>query len=261
MRVARQRVSHSLSAASVWQRQAAQSSAVALPQIMHHWAPVAPVSCTTAGSGNQLGCSRLNGRLATLTQLHRLMSTAAAPGNAAATLATPAASTESTADSAPASSLSAEEQAQREWKPEDPPVYPPPSLLVRVLSTLALLPIAFLVYDGVGSFASVRGSSMQPTLNPGAIPGQPFSPVRATDDVVFVNKIGKGRYNYKRGEVVVLTSPRNPKIQTVKRLMGLEGDWVQDPDDPDRWVSEHSAQRGELEARPRCGLLLQLAAG
>ena len=258
MRVARQRVSHSLSAASVWQRQAAHSSAVALPQIMHHWTPVAPVSCTTTGSVSQLGCSRL--RLGTLTQLHRLMSTAAAFGNAAATPATPAASAESTADSASASSLSAEEQAQRDWKPEDPPVYPPPSLLVRVLSTLALLPIAFLVYDGVGSFASVRGSSMQPTLNPGAIPGQPFSPVRATDDVVFVNKLGKGRYNYQRGEVVVLTSPRNPKIQTVKRLMGLEGDWVQDPDDPDRWVSEHSSQRDDLKARPRCGLLLQLAA-
>lgn len=115
-----------------------------------------------------------------------------------------------------------------------PPPYPPPSLLVRMLSTLALLPIVYLIHDNVASLSSVRGTSMQPTLNPTAVLGHPEA---STADVVLVWKWGRNRYRYRRGEVVVAISPSNPRAQTCKRLIAIEGDWVRHPHEVHAWTT------------------------
>lgn len=100
---------------------------------------------------------------------------------------------------------------------------PPSSLFGRVLSALVLVPIFYLVNDQFFGISTVQGSSMSPTLNPGAVPGQPWA---STRDVVLVWKFGRNRFAYRRGEVVVLTSPSNPRLRTTKRLIGLERDWI-----------------------------------
>ena len=56
------------------------------------------------------------------------------------------------------------------------------------------------VFELIGSVHLVNGSSMQPVLNPG--------PER---DFVFVKRWDAKRFEFQRGEIVCLTSPRNPK--------------------------------------------------
>ena len=58
---------------------------------------------------------------------------------------------------------------------------------------------------------------LQPTLNPGD---------GATNDVCLSEKLSIKLYRYARGSVVVLRSPSEPHRLLVKRLIGLEGDWV-----------------------------------
>jgi len=71
------------------------------------------------------------------------------------------------------------------------------------------------VFELIGSVHLVNGSSMQPVLNPG--------PER---DFVFVKRWDAKRFEFQRGEIVCLTSPRNPKQVLIKRIIGLEGDIV-----------------------------------
>ena len=61
---------------------------------------------------------------------------------------------------------------------------------------------------------------MQPTLNP-MVDGKP------RHEWVFVNKLGVKRYEFRRGDVVILKSPIEPKRYLVKRIVGLPGDWIQ----------------------------------
>ena len=51
--------------------------------------------------------------------------------------------------------------------------------------------------EEVGCIASVEGGSMQPTLNP-VVDGKP------RHEWVWVNKLGCKRFEYKRGDVVML---------------------------------------------------------
>lgn len=60
---------------------------------------------------------------------------------------------------------------------------------------------------------------LQPTLNPG---GGGFG----TNDLCLSEKLSIKLYSYTRGSVVVLRSPTEPHRLLVKRLVGLEGDWV-----------------------------------
>lgn len=59
---------------------------------------------------------------------------------------------------------------------------------------------------------------MQPTLNPEAIEGR--------GDLVVVDKLTGLLCSYSRGDVIVLKSPKRPKERIVKRLIGIEGDWL-----------------------------------
>ncbi|KAK3143125.1 hypothetical protein QOZ80_4BG0358710 [Eleusine coracana subsp. coracana] len=47
---------------------------------------------------------------------------------------------------------------------------------------------------------------------------------------VLVEKLSLDRYNFSRGDVVVLRSPSDHRDLNVKRLIALPGDWIQVPE-------------------------------
>ncbi|GAQ83286.1 mitochondrial inner membrane protease subunit 2 [Klebsormidium nitens] len=65
---------------------------------------------------------------------------------------------------------------------------------------------------------------MQPTLNP---------PDRTFEDRILLDKLSVWGYKYRRGDVVVLRAPDRPNEFLVKRLIGLQGDWVSNPETQD----------------------------
>ena len=71
-------------------------------------------------------------------------------------------------------------------------------ILIRSAGIAGSIGLTF--FELVGSVHLVNGSSMQPVLNPGA-----------ERDFVFVKRWDAKRFNFQRGEIVCLTSPRNPK--------------------------------------------------
>lgn len=77
--------------------------------------------------------------------------------------------------------------------------------------------LGFTFCDLVGSVARVDGVSMQPTLNPAS---------ERPRDWIFVNTWNSRFYEYSRGEVVCLYSPREPKQRLIKRVIAFEGDVV-----------------------------------
>ncbi|KAH9899761.1 LexA/Signal peptidase [Cubamyces lactineus] len=85
------------------------------------------------------------------------------------------------------------------------------------LSVLVWLPLASAVIEYGLSVKTVRGRSMQPTLNPDDSPWK--------DIVLFDTFAIKFRHDYKRGDVVALKSPVDSKL-IVKRIIALEGDTV-----------------------------------
>ena len=88
--------------------------------------------------------------------------------------------------------------------------------LVRPLSaSLASFFITLTVCDKLITVAAVSGESMCPTLNPLE---------RRFSDLVVVKKSGLG--SLKKGDLVTLKSPRDPKEILVKRVKGVEGDFV-----------------------------------
>lgn len=92
------------------------------------------------------------------------------------------------------------------------------------MSRLRIVKVAFLVtpviitiYDQIGYVGIVRGCSMQPTLNP--------ANSRWTD-LVLVDRLSIKWAPASRGEVVVLTCPRDPQTSCVKRVVAVEGDFI-----------------------------------
>lgn len=79
------------------------------------------------------------------------------------------------------------------------------------------VPLGVTFVDCVGYIAKVDGVSMQPSLNP-----DPY----ASSDFVFLSRWSWRKFNYSRGDVVSLTSPKNPNQAIIKRVIGLEGDRV-----------------------------------
>lgn len=61
---------------------------------------------------------------------------------------------------------------------------------------------------------------MQPTFNP----GHASAPLH--HDVVLLDRWSVALNLYRRGDVVTLWSPQNPKLLTTKRIIALEGDLV-----------------------------------
>lgn len=84
------------------------------------------------------------------------------------------------------------------------------------------LPVGVTVNALFVSAATVKGRSMQPTLNGGMTQND----VR---DRVLLDKFSvQLRHRFTRGDVVVLASPEVPGEFLIKRLIALEGDFVVD---------------------------------
>ncbi|KAF6998161.1 hypothetical protein CFC21_014304 [Triticum aestivum] len=78
--------------------------------------------------------------------------------------------------------------------------------------------IGITVSDRYFSVAAVHGGSMRPTFD-GTTGGREYAVVKRSP-----------LYDYSRGEVVVFVSPADHRSRTIKRLIGLPGDWVSVPD-------------------------------
>lgn len=63
----------------------------------------------------------------------------------------------------------------------------------------------------------VSGVSMQPALNPNS---------SNTEDYVFLSKWAMKNMYVKRGDIISLISPKNPKQKLIKRVVGLQGDEI-----------------------------------
>ncbi|KPI99065.1 PREDICTED: mitochondrial inner membrane protease subunit 2 [Papilio xuthus] len=83
-------------------------------------------------------------------------------------------------------------------------------------SILFGIPIGVTFLDTVGYVAKVEGISMQPALNPES----------TNTDYVFLSRWAIRDYKIERGDVISLTSPKNPKQKIIKRVVGLQGDVV-----------------------------------
>ncbi|XP_026167513.1 mitochondrial inner membrane protease subunit 2 isoform X3 [Mastacembelus armatus] len=79
------------------------------------------------------------------------------------------------------------------------------------------VPVTVTVLDRVACVARVEGASMQPFLNPEGGSGC---------DVVLLNRWTVRNYQVQRGDVVSIMSPRNPQQKIIKRVIGLEGDFI-----------------------------------
>ncbi|KAG8232391.1 hypothetical protein J437_LFUL012534 [Ladona fulva] len=84
-------------------------------------------------------------------------------------------------------------------------------------SLLVGVPIGVTFFDTVGYVARVDGVSMQPSLNPDTV----------NQDYVFLNRWAVRFYQVSRGEIISLTSPKDPGQMIIKRLVGIEGDVIQ----------------------------------
>lgn len=113
---------------------------------------------------------------------------------------------------------------------------------VAVISAGATL----FVVNELGLIAKVEGCSMQPTFNPNC--GQKNQDLRQTllnekvlsrealkrelktrlqQDRVMLNKwVAKDKRNFKIGDVVILTSPRDPTKKLIKRIFAMPGDAI-----------------------------------
>ena len=81
----------------------------------------------------------------------------------------------------------------------------------------ASVPIAATINHSICSVARIEGVSMQPALNPDY----------GSTDYVLVNKTKSCyRGGVERGDVVIITSPRDPSQLLVKRIIAIEGDWI-----------------------------------
>lgn len=82
------------------------------------------------------------------------------------------------------------------------------------------LPIYVTVNDYICSVAYVNGSSMQPTLNPKG---------EKRTDVVFLDRWHVDYDDVNPGDVVAITSPNDRNVSFIKRIIGVEGDFVRTP--------------------------------
>ncbi|XP_039989047.1 mitochondrial inner membrane protease subunit 2 isoform X2 [Xiphias gladius] len=79
------------------------------------------------------------------------------------------------------------------------------------------VPVTVTVLDRFAYVARVEGASMQPFLNPEG---------GSECDVVLLNRWSVRNYQVQRGDIVSVMSPRNPQQKIIKRVIGLEGDFI-----------------------------------
>ncbi|XP_077425042.1 mitochondrial inner membrane protease subunit 2 isoform X2 [Vanacampus margaritifer] len=79
------------------------------------------------------------------------------------------------------------------------------------------VPVTVTVLDRLAYVARVEGASMQPFLNPDGA---------SECDVVLLNRWNVRNYHVQRGDIVSIMSPKNPEQKIIKRVIGLEGDFI-----------------------------------
>ncbi|XP_065148027.1 mitochondrial inner membrane protease subunit 2 isoform X2 [Paramisgurnus dabryanus] len=79
------------------------------------------------------------------------------------------------------------------------------------------VPVTVTVLDRLAYVARVDGASMQPSLNPEG----GLSP-----DVVLLDRWSVRNYQVQRGDIVSVLSPKNPQQKIIKRVIGIEGDFI-----------------------------------
>ncbi|XP_056272707.1 mitochondrial inner membrane protease subunit 2 isoform X1 [Pseudoliparis swirei] len=79
------------------------------------------------------------------------------------------------------------------------------------------VPVSVTALDRLAYVARVEGASMQPSLNPEG---------GSDCDVVLLNRWTVRNYEVQRGDVVSVMSPKNPQQKIIKRVIGLEGDFI-----------------------------------
>ncbi|XP_020774810.1 mitochondrial inner membrane protease subunit 2 isoform X1 [Boleophthalmus pectinirostris] len=78
------------------------------------------------------------------------------------------------------------------------------------------VPVTVTALDRFAYVARVEGASMQPSLNPEG----------SDSDVVLLNRWSVRNFQVQRGDIVSVVSPRNPQQKIIKRVIGLEGDFI-----------------------------------
>ncbi len=90
---------------------------------------------------------------------------------------------------------------------------PLPTILTAPLRTLLRLPGLYLLLAFLlGRRVVVRGWSMHPTLSP--------------EERVLFDRLAYSRDEPRRGDVVLASHPKRPRLRIVKRVVGLPGDRV-----------------------------------
>ncbi|XP_045462771.1 mitochondrial inner membrane protease subunit 2 [Harmonia axyridis] len=79
------------------------------------------------------------------------------------------------------------------------------------------VPIGVTLIDSLGYVARVDGISMQPALNPD----------QDQTDYVLLNKWAVKSYQVQRGDIIALISPKDPSLNIIKRIVGVQGDIIE----------------------------------
>ncbi|KAI8918957.1 peptidase S24/S26A/S26B/S26C [Entophlyctis helioformis] len=97
---------------------------------------------------------------------------------------------------------------------------PTPQALRRLRTCVTILAPTLVVLSHVATFATIRGRSMSPALNP--------SSSSAASDTVLVDRWTPlwSPGSLQRGDIVVAVHPRDPDLVIVKRVRALAGDMV-----------------------------------
>ncbi|XP_028813034.1 mitochondrial inner membrane protease subunit 1 [Denticeps clupeoides] len=72
--------------------------------------------------------------------------------------------------------------------------------------------IAHCAFEYIGEFVACSGPSMEPTIT--------------NHDVVFSERMSRHLFRIDKGDIVIVKSPSDPKINICKRVIGLEGDKI-----------------------------------
>lgn len=84
--------------------------------------------------------------------------------------------------------------------------------LIELVQIVLLSVFFFIVIDTFIGRVRVENISMEPTLQPG--------------EFIMVNKFAYRSGNYQRGDIIIFHAPPNPKVDYIKRLIGLPGDEI-----------------------------------
>ncbi|KAM9605809.1 mitochondrial inner membrane protease subunit 1 isoform 2-T2 [Morphnus guianensis] len=85
--------------------------------------------------------------------------------------------------------------------------------------------IAHCAFEYLGGIVVCSGPSMEPTIQ--------------NSDIVFSENLSRHFYCIRKGDIVIVKSPNDPKSNICKRVIGLEGDKVC-TSNPSDFVKSHS---------------------